>query len=91
MEWQFSDHIKSLLIRHGVDCEREPKVKEGLSRADFRMSRELIECKSDVSNMEMNKALGPCWIDKVIVGEAGGGSGFTGEWERTAIRPRSWD
>jgi len=49
--------------------EREPRVKAGRCRADFRILRTLVECKSDVTTMAMTKALGQCWIYKALAGE----------------------
>jgi hypothetical protein len=69
LEKQFADRIESLLQEAGEVYVREPLVKAAISRCDFRMGSTLIECKTDVSTMSMNKALGQCWIYKVIAEE----------------------
>ncbi len=68
-ERAFADHIAKVIARLGIAFEREPGVKAALCRADFRISRTLVECKSDVTTAAMNKALGQCWIYKVLAGE----------------------
>jgi len=68
-EREFADHIAEVLTRFGIAYEREPGVKAALCRADFRICRTLVECKSDVTTAAMNKALGQCWIYKVLAGE----------------------
>lgn len=68
-EQKFSDHIEEVLKQLGISYEREPRVKAGRCRADFRISRTLVECKSDVTTMAMTKALGQCWIYKALAGE----------------------
>lgn len=68
-ERAFADHIAEVFTSFGIAYEREPGVKAALCRADFRIFRTLVECKSDVTTAAMNKALGQCWIYKVLAGE----------------------
>ena len=69
LEGEFSNRIEEILREHGIIYDREPRVKAGLCRADFRIPHTLIECKTDVTTMALNKALGQCWIYKVVAGE----------------------
>ncbi len=68
-ERAFADHIAEVFTGFGIAYEREPGVKAALCRADFRIFRTLVECKSDVTTAAMNKALGQSWIYKVLAGE----------------------
>ena len=69
LEGLFLDRLEEILREHGIIYEREPRVKAGLCRADFRTPQTLIECKTDVTTMGLNKALGQCWIYKAVAGE----------------------
>jgi hypothetical protein len=69
LEGLFLDRIEEILREHGIIYKREPRVKAGLCRADFRTPQTLIECKTDVTTMGLNKALGQCWIYKAVAGE----------------------
>lgn len=69
LEGLFLDRIEEIRREHGIIYEREARVKAGLSRADFRTPQTLIECKTEVSTMGLNKVLGQCWIYKAVAGE----------------------
>ena len=69
LEGLFLNRMEEILREHGILYNREPRVKAGMCRADFRTSHTLIECKTDVTTMGLNKALGQCWIYKAVAGE----------------------
>jgi hypothetical protein len=50
--------MEEILREHGILYDREPRVKAGMCRADLRTPHTLIECKTDVTTMGLNKALG---------------------------------
>lgn len=66
-----NDHGDLAEMRDGVldIYDREPRVKAGMCRADFRTLQTLIERKADVTTMGLNKALGQCWFYKAVAGE----------------------
>jgi hypothetical protein len=69
LEGLFLNRMEEILREHGILYDREPRVKAGMCRADFRTPHTLIECKTDVTTMGLNKALGQCWIYKAVAGE----------------------
>lgn len=65
----FLNRTEEILREHGIIYDREPRVKAGMCRADFRTLQTLIERKAEVTTMVFNKALGQCWFYKAVAGE----------------------
>ena len=66
LESQFVERVANLFDLNGVEYVHEPSFMRTRYRADFEALGHIIECKVDLTHMQVKTCLGQCWLYKCL-------------------------